>query len=112
LPGLLAVFTGLLFGIAPAWKISSGGGQGALRDEGRGTVGPAHHRLRNTLVVSEIALALVLLVGAGLLVRSFIHVLAADAGFRPDGVLTASIPLPTTRFPEEAQRAAFVRQVV
>jgi putative ABC transport system permease protein len=110
--GALAVFTGLLFGIAPAWKISSGGVQGALREEGRGTVGPAHHRLRNTLVVAEIALALILLVGAGLLVRSFVHVLAADSGFRADGVLTANLPLPQTRFPEEAKRAAFVRAVV
>jgi putative ABC transport system permease protein len=110
--GALAVFTGLLFGIAPAWKISSGGVQDALRDEGRGTVGPAHHRLRNTLVVAEIALALILLVGAGLLVRSFVHVLAADSGFRADGVLTASLPLPQTRFPEDAKRAAFVRDVV
>jgi putative ABC transport system permease protein len=110
--GALAVFTGLLFGIAPAWKISSGGVQSTLREEGRGTVGPAHHRLRNTLVVAEIALALVLLVGAGLLVRSFARVLGADAGFRPEGVLTASLPLPQARFPEEKQRAAFVRQVV
>jgi putative ABC transport system permease protein len=110
--GALAVFTGLLFGIAPAWKISSGGVQSTLREEGRGTVGPAHHRLRNTLVVTEIALALVLLVGAGLLVRSFARVLGADAGFRPEGVLTASLPLPQARFPEEKQRAAFVRQVV
>jgi putative ABC transport system permease protein len=110
--GGLAVLTGLLFGIAPAWKISTGGVQGALREEGRGTVGPAHHRLRHTLVVTEIALALVLLVGAGLLVRSFVRVLGADAGFRAEGVLTASLPLPQARFPEEAQRAAFVRQVV
>ena len=110
--GALAVFTGLLFGIAPAWKISSGGVQGALREEGRGTVGPAHHRLRNTLVVAEIALALILLVGAGLLVRSFVRVLAADSGFRADGVLTASLPLPQSRFPEDAKRAAFVRDVV
>jgi len=110
--GALAVLTGLLFGIAPAWKISSGGVQNALREEGRGTVGPAHHRLRNTLVVTEIALALVLLVGAGLLVRSFVRVLGADAGFRAEGVLTASIPLPQGRFPDEAKRAAFVRQVV
>src|SRR4029079_1564277 len=110
--GALAVFTGLLFGIAPAWKISSGGVQGALREEGRGTVGPAHHRLRNALVVAEIALALILLVGAGLLVRSFVRVLAADSGFRADGVLTASLPLPQSRFPEDAKRAAFVRDVV
>ena len=94
---------GLLFGIAPAWKISSGGVQDALREEGRGTVGPAHHRLRNTLVVAEIALALVLLVGAGLLVRSFARVLGADAGFRSDRVLVASVPLPATPVPGGAQ---------
>jgi putative ABC transport system permease protein len=110
--GALALFTGLLFGIAPAWKMSTGGLQGALRDEGRGTAGPAHQRLRNALVVTEIALALILLVGAGLLVRSFVRVLDADAGFRPERVLTASLPLPAARFPEPAQRAAFVRRVV
>src|SRR5262249_1149273 len=55
---------------------------------------------------------LVLLVGAGLLVRSFAHVMAADAGFHPGGVLVASVPLPESRFPEDAKRADFVRLAV
>ena len=108
----LAVLTGLVFGIAPAWKVARRDVQDVLRQSGRGTPGPAHHRMRNTLVVGQISLALILLVGAGLLLRSFARVVAADAGFRADGVLTASVPLPQTRFPEEANRAAVVRQLV
>ena len=108
----LALFTGLLFGIAPAWKVSRQDVQDVLREGGRGTAGPAHHRVRNTLVVGQIALALILLVGAGLLLRSFVRVLQADSGFRADGVLTASLPLPQGRFPDEAKRAALVRQLI
>ncbi|HVR72631.1 MAG TPA: ABC transporter permease [Vicinamibacteria bacterium] len=108
----LAMVTGLIFGLAPAWKVSRQGVQDALREGGRGTPGPGHHRVRNTLVVAQVSLALVLLVGAGLMLRSFARVLAADAGFRAEGVLTASIPLPPGRFPEAASRAAFVRRVV
>jgi putative ABC transport system permease protein len=108
----LAIVTGLLFGIAPAWRVSSGDVQQSLREEGRGTAGPAHHRVRNTLVVAEIALALILLVGAGLLVRSFVRVLAADAGFQADGVLTASMPVPSARYPDGASKAAFIGRLM
>jgi putative ABC transport system permease protein len=108
----LAVLTGLVFGIVPAWKTASGNVQDSLRQEGRGTAGPAHHRVRNTLVVAEIALALILLVGAGLLVRSFVRVLAADAGFQARGVLTASLPVPSSRFPDNAKRVAFVQRLM
>jgi hypothetical protein len=100
-----------LFGIAPAWKISTGGVQGALREEGRGTVGPAHHRLRNTLVVAEIALALILLVGAGLLVRSFVRVLAADSASAPTA-FSPRVSRCADPLPRRAKRAAFVRAVV
>jgi putative ABC transport system permease protein len=109
---LLSVLTGLVFGLAPAWKVSRQDVQDVLREGGRGTAGPAHHRVRNTLVVAQVSLALVLLVGAGLMLRSFARVLAADAGFRAAGVLTASVPLPQTRFADEARRIAFVRQLV
>jgi putative ABC transport system permease protein len=109
---LLSVVTGLLFGIAPAWRMSRQDVQDALREGGRGTPGRAHHRVRNTLVVAQVSLALILLVGAGLLLRSFARVLAADAGFHAEGVLTAGVPLPTGRFPDEARRAAVVRQMV
>jgi putative ABC transport system permease protein len=108
----LAVLTGLVFGIAPAWRVSRAGGYEPLKGGGRGTAGPAHHRVRSALVVGEVSLALLLLVGAGLLLRSFFRVIAADPGFRPEGVLTASLPLPDTRFPEDAQRAAFVGRLL
>jgi putative ABC transport system permease protein len=83
-----------------------------LRESGRGTVGAGHHRLRNSLVVGEIALSLILLVGAGLLLRSFFRVIQADPGFRPDNVLTLAVPLPQARFPDHPKRAAFAEQVV
>ena len=111
--GALAVLTGLLFGIAPAWKISTGGVQGALREEGRGTVGPAHHRLRNSLVVAEIALALVLLVGAGLLdaqLRARLRRGRGVPGGRASSPRASRCPRPAS--PTRAKRAAFVRAVV
>ena len=108
----IALLTGLVFGIAPAWKIAATDVHEPLKEGGRGTVGAGHHRLRNTLVVAEISLALVLLVGAGLLLRSFLRVIEADGGFRAQGVLTAAIPLPQTRYDDHAKRAAFLERVL
>jgi putative ABC transport system permease protein len=108
----LAVLTGFVFGIAPAWRVSHAAGYQPLKDGGRGTAGPAHHRVRNTLVVGEVSLALILLIGAGLLLRSFYRVIAADPGFRPEGVITATLPLPDARFPEDTDRARFVGRVL
>ncbi len=108
----LAVVTGLAFGIAPAWKISGLDVQDPLREGGRGSVGTGHRRTRQVLVVAEISLALILLVGAGLMLRSFFRVLQADPGFRTDGVLTASLPLPPARFGEHAKKAALAERMV
>ncbi len=81
---LIAVAVGLLFGLAPGLKVSAGNLQEALKDSGPGTsAGRNHERLRTILVVSEVALACVLIVGAGLLLRSFLHVLDVDLGFQP-----------------------------
>jgi|CXWL01.1.fsa_nt_gi putative ABC transport system permease protein len=107
-----AVLTGLVFGMAPAWKISSTDVNETLKENGRGTATPGQHRLRNTLVVAEISLALVLLVGAGLLLRSFFRVIEADTGVRSKGVLTASLPLPQSRFSTPESRAALIEQVL
>jgi putative ABC transport system permease protein len=109
---VVALLTGLLFGLAPAWKVSGTHVSQPLREGGRGTVGPSHHRVRNGLVVAEISLALILLVGAGLLLRSFFHVLRADPGFRAAGVLTAGVPLPPARYDEAPRKAAFAERVV
>jgi putative ABC transport system permease protein len=68
--------------------------------------------MRNTLVVGEVAMALILLVGAGLLLRSFYRVIQADPGFRPEGILTLGIPLPQARFDNHDKRAAFVERLL
>ena len=81
---MIAVVVGLLFGIVPGLKMSAGNLQEALKDSGHGTSsGRKHERLRTVLVVSEVALACVLVVGAGLLLRSFLHVMEIDLGFQP-----------------------------
>ena len=81
---LIAVTVGVLFGVAPALKMSGGNLQNALKDNASGmAAGRSHERFRATLVISEIALACVLLVGAGLLLRSFLQVLDVDLGFEP-----------------------------
>jgi putative ABC transport system permease protein len=108
----IAVLTGLVFGIAPAWKVSGIKVLDPLRESGRGTLGAGHHRLRNSLVVAEIALSLILLVGAGLLLRSFFRVIQADPGFRAENVLTLAVPLPQARFSDHPKRAAFAEQLV
>ncbi len=108
----LAVLTGLAFGIAPAWKVSGLNVQDPLREGGRGAVGAGHRRTRQALVVAEISLALILLVGAGLMLRSFFRVLQTDPGFRAEGVLTASLPLSPARFGEHPKRAAMAERIV
>lgn len=81
---LITIAAAAFFGLIPALKISSKNLQDALKDSGRGTgLGRKHDRLRSALVISEVALACVLLVGAGLLLRSFLHVLDVDLGFQP-----------------------------
>jgi putative ABC transport system permease protein len=93
----VALATGLVFGIVPAFVSSSTAGD-ALRDGGRHGGGPRLHRVLSTLVVAEVALSLVLLTGAGLLMRSLVKLQSTDTGFRIDGVLTAGVGLPGSRY--------------
>jgi putative ABC transport system permease protein len=105
--------TGLLFGSAPAIALASGDVQGALRNGGTmllgrsGRVGP-----RRVLVAAELALAVVLLTGAGLLVRSFVNFRGIDPGFDADGVLTATISVPDARYQSAAAQEAFFRELL
>jgi putative ABC transport system permease protein len=109
---VVAVLTGLVFGMAPAWKVSSADMNETLKENGRGTATPGQHRLRNTLVVAEISLALVLLVGAGLLLRSFFRVIEADAGVRTAGVLAVNVPMPDSRYAKPEAKVALVEQLL
>jgi len=87
----VSVLTALIFGLAPALQFSKPDLNESLKEGGRGTTGFIRHRLRNALVVSEIALALMLLVGAGLLMRSFVQVLQVNPGFTADKALALEV---------------------
>ena len=107
----ISLLSGVLFGLAPAWHCSKPDLNNALKEGGRqGT--PASHRLRSALVVAEIALSLILLIGAGLMFRSFVALLNIPPGFNPDGVLTMSLNLPVAQYKEDAQRANFFSELV
>jgi putative ABC transport system permease protein len=102
--GGLTLVTGLLFGLAPALHLARTDHAPVLKDGGRGTVGASGQRLRRALMVAEIAITVMLLVGGGLLLRSFVSMQRAGLGFDPDHVLTGLVPVPANRFraPEEA----------
>ncbi len=109
----LSVFTGLFFGIFPALQASRTDIHEALKEGGRsGGSSAARRRLRDVLVSAEVAVSLVLLVGAGLMVKSLINVVLADGGFDARGVLTASFTLPEQKYKDDIKRRAFVEQLV
>ena len=100
----VSVLTGPLFGILPALRVARVDPSTALRDGTRSaTTGRAQHRLQNALVIAEMAIGLVLLIGSGLLIRSFIRVLQVDPGFDRSNVLTASMALPDSQYPHDKQ---------
>ncbi len=108
---LASVATGLIFGLAPAVQVSRTHLTESLKEGERGAEGFGRNRLRGALVVSEVALALILLIGADLLLRSFVRLQAVDPGFKPDRLLTMEISLPGARYPAP-QRAAFFSQLL
>jgi len=104
----ISVLSGVLFGLAPSLQLSRPDLNTMLRDEGRGSAGSRKRdRARSALVVAQIALSMVLLVGSGLLVRSFIRLRTASPGFEPKGTLTIQTYLPLARFPQPQQKIAF-----
>jgi putative ABC transport system permease protein len=110
---LVAVATGVIFGLVPAIQASRSITYDSLKEAGRGgTAGTLHHGLRRVLIVAEVALSLVLLAGAGLLVRSFLRVLAVDPGFHADRVLTVRVALPEARYSTPERIRAFYGELL
>jgi putative ABC transport system permease protein len=103
----LSVLTALMFGTVPAFFTAGGGLTGGLKAGGRSAGTRRRHRVRSLLVLSEVALALTLMVGAGLLLRSFLRVRATDPGFRPENVLSMSLSLPASSYPTAESVAKF-----
>lgn len=109
----VSLLTGLVFGLVPALQVSKPDLNESLKESGRSAMGGRHRqRARNLLVVSEVALSLVLLVGAGLLAKSFMRLQNVNAGFVPDHLLTASLSLPNEKYEDDVLKAQFFKQVV
>ena len=104
----VSVLTGLVFGFVPAWRASRADVSEALKEGGRAaTAGAARHRLSNLLVVSELALAIVLLTGAGLLIKGFWRLRSVEPGFEPQHLLSMRLELPEARYKEFLCKLSF-----
>ena len=109
----VAVVTGLLFGLAPALNLSGRMMNRSLRDgSGRTTAAAVRQRVRRALVVSEVALAVVLVVGSGLMLRSFAALQRVDVGFQPDGLLSFQLFLPQTGYEDPPAQVAFYERLM
>jgi putative ABC transport system permease protein len=110
---IISLFTALLFGLLPALQATKMNLNEALKEGGKGYSGKgARNRTRSILVVSEIALSMVLLIGAGLVIRSFVELLKSDLGVDPTGVLTMQVSLPNEKYAPPEQRVNFYRQLL
>jgi len=110
---LLALLTAVFFGLGPAFQAAKIDLNGALKQGGgRTALNTGGNRLRSVMVVTEVALALVLLVGAGLLIQTFLKLRDQYSGLRPENVLTMRTVLPRSKYPEQPQRAVFYKQVL
>jgi putative ABC transport system permease protein len=109
---VVALASSVIFGAAPALRVSRPDVQGRLRDGGRGSTGGVRDRVRASLIVAEVALSVLLLFGAGLLIRSAIALQRTDPGFNPRGVLSARLTLPATAYTEPARIVETLNHIV
>lgn len=109
----ISLVTGILFGLIPAVHASKPDLNEALKEGSRGSMGSAAgKRTRSVLVAVEVALSLVLLIGAGLMIKSFLRLQQMNLGFDPDNVLAVNLSLSTSRYPEDRQQAAFFQEAL
>lgn len=106
----VSVATALIFGLVPAWQATRGNLNQTLRDGGRGAGNVSRSRLRGALVIAEVALSLVVLIAAGLLIKSFNRLLGVETGFTAENLLTANLPL--VEFKDPQRRANLVSEVI
>src|SRR5204863_984391 len=109
---LCSILTGVLFGTVPAWLASRTNLNLALRDNARGTTaGRSQHRLRHTLIVGEVAFAMVLLAAAGLFLRGLQRFINTDPGWRVDGLVMAQMSLRGDKYKDDKQRVVFLAEL-
>jgi putative ABC transport system permease protein len=110
---LISIATGLLFGLAPAIQMANSDLNDTLKETGRDSAAGRHgNRIRGFLIISEVAVSFLLLIGAGLLINSFIHLRHVDPGFRSEKLLTMKIVLPETRYPNKQGRSLFYDELL
>jgi len=108
-----SMLAAIVFGLAPSFQVSSGTAQSSLQESGRSNTGSrSRRRAQGFFVIAEFALALVLLMGAGLLIRSFAKLLATSPGFRADHLLTLNVPLPREAYSHASQLRSFYEQLL
>jgi putative ABC transport system permease protein len=107
-----AIFSTLVLALVPALQVTRPNVTESLQEGGRGASGPESHRLRRLLVITQVALSLLLLAGAGLLIKSFANLSAAKPGFEPSHALVAGLILPKAKYPEPEQHRQFFEQIL
>ena len=108
-----SVLTGIVFGLAPAVSASKPNVNEALKESGASTTqGPGRQKLRNLLVISEVALSLILLIGAGVMIKGFLQLQHSQLGFNPESTLKMAVFLPQAKYQEGSQQAAVYKQIL
>lgn len=109
---LVSILTGVIFGLLPALQASKPNLNKTLKEGGKSSLGSGHHRIRSVLVVTEVTLALMLLIGAGLVIRSFLRLQYVDTGFNVKNALAMQLSLPQTKYREPQVQVAFFQNLL